>query len=349
MPFSYRDYYESDAVRRAREQLEQNSQYNESESVAKARDALREHENNKVEPWTGGTYGQALQNQIDKIANRKEFTYDLNADALYQQYKDQYITGGKYAMMDTMGQAAALTGGYGNSYASTAGNQAYQAYLQKLNDVVPDLYRLALDKYNQEGQDMKDMYNIYANQYGTEYGEYRDRVGDWNTEAARLSDQYYNEANMDYSRFADNRDYLSDYYNNERNFDYGQYSDAYQRAFANYQQQVAEQQYWASYNQRAAASAGSGSGNGGSGNAVAKYSQRVNSFLSHGVLNPSRFERAGGQAEIGGTTRQFGSYDDYFATYADYALKKGLINENDYEWLLDFVASGRYLDDRNYQ
>lgn len=252
MGFSYKDYYESEAVRKAREQLEQNSQYNESDDVIRARDALREHEDNKVEPWTGGTYDQALRDQIDKIANRKEFTYDLNADALYQQYKDQYITGGKYAMMDTMGQAAALTGGYGNSYASAAGNQAYQAYLQKLNDVVPDLYKLALDKYNQEGQDMKNLYSIYANQYDTEYGEYRDRVGDWNAEAARLADQYYNEANMDYSRFADNRDYLSDYYNNERNFDYGQYSDAYQRAFANYQQQIAEQQYWASYNQRQA-------------------------------------------------------------------------------------------------
>jgi hypothetical protein len=155
-------------------------------------------------------------------------------------------------MMDTMGQAAALTGGYGNSYASTAGNQAYQAYLQKLNDVVPDLYKLALDKYNQEGQDMKDLYGMYANEYGREYGEYRDQVGDWQDQADRLQNAYYNERDFDYSAFADNRDYQNNYYNNERNFDYGQYSDAYARAFANYQQQVAEQQYWASYNQRAA-------------------------------------------------------------------------------------------------
>lgn len=258
MAFSYHDYYESEAVRRAREEAQAHSEYNQSQSVQDAYNSWQQHQQNQVAPWTGGNYGQALQDQIDKINNRKEFTYDLNADALYQQYKDQYITGGKYAMMDTMGQAAALTGGYGNSYASTAGNQAYQAYLQKLNDVVPDLYRLALDKYNQEGQDMKDMYNIYANQYGREYGEYRDQVGDWQNQAALLQDQYYNEANMDYSQYADQRDYYANMYNNERNFDYGQYSDAYQRAFANYQQQVAEQQYWASYNQRAASS-GSGS------------------------------------------------------------------------------------------
>lgn len=274
MAFSYKDYQESEAVRKAREAAQANSQYNASEDVVKAREALASHEANRVEPWTGGNYGQALQNQIDKINNRKEFTYDLNADALYQQYKDQYITGGKYAMMDTMGQAAALTGGYGNSYASTAGNQAYQAYLQKLNDIVPDLYRMALDKYNQEGQDMKDLYNIYANQYGTEYGEYRDRVGDWNTEAARLSDQYYNEANMDYSRFADNRDYLTNYYNTERDTDYGQYSDAYARAFANYQQQVAEQQWAQEYalqQQQLWASMSRGSGSSSSSTKTRTY------------------------------------------------------------------------------
>lgn len=257
MGFSYRDYEESDEVRRAREELQQNSEYHASDQVNNAYDTWQTHLGNQVGPWTGGTYGQALQDQLNAIANRKEFTYDLNADALYQQYKDQYITGGKYAMMDTMGQAAALTGGYGNSYASTAGNQAYQAYLQKLNDVVPDLYKLALDKYNQEGQDMKDLYGMYANEYGREYGEYRDQVGDWQDQADRLQNAYYNERDFDYSAFADNRDYLNNYYNNERNFDYGQYSDAYARAFANYQQQVAEQQYWASYNQRASSGSGS--------------------------------------------------------------------------------------------
>ena len=292
MAFSYKDYYESEAVRKAREALEANSQYNQSQQVIDAYNAYQQHQQNQVSPWTGGNYGQAIQDQIAKINNRKDFTYDLNADALYQQYKDQYITGGKYAMMDVMGQAAALTGGYGNSYASTAGNQAYQAYLQKLNDVVPDLYRLALDKYNQEGQDMKDMLNIYNNQYNQEYGEYRDQVADWQTELARLQDQYYNEANMDYSQYADQRDYYANMYNNERNFDYGQYSDAYQRAFAAYQQQVAEQQYWASYNQRAAAAASSGSGNGYTQQEMqaAASSDRTTTFKAH-IMTPKEFER----------------------------------------------------------
>lgn len=243
MAFSFRDYAESDEVKRRRQQADQFSTYNEAQSVVDARNALTQHESNRVSPWTGGTYGAALKEAVDRINNREKFTYDMNGDALYKQYKDQYMNLGRMAMQDTMGQAAALTGGYGNSYAATAGNQAYQGYLSKLNDVVPQLYQLALDKYNQEGQDMYNRASLLGNMYGTEYGEYRDQVGDWNTEAARLSDRYNNERNFDYNAFANNRDYYTGRYDTERQWDYGLYSDAYDRGFANYQQGVAESQF----------------------------------------------------------------------------------------------------------
>ena len=81
--------------------------------------------------YTSQWQGQ-LSDAIGKILDRKEFSYDVNSDALYQQYKDRYVQGGKMAMMDTLGQAATLTGGYGNSYAQAAGQQAYQGYLQGL-------------------------------------------------------------------------------------------------------------------------------------------------------------------------------------------------------------------------
>lgn len=54
-------------------------------------------------------------------------------------------------MQDTMGQAAALTGGYGNSYAQGVGQQAYQGYLQQLNDNVPQLQAQALQTYQVGG------------------------------------------------------------------------------------------------------------------------------------------------------------------------------------------------------
>lgn len=118
--------------------------------------------------WT-----QQLNDSIDKILGRKEFSYDINGDALYQQYKDRYIQGGQMAMMDTLGQAATLTGGYGNSYAQMAGQQAYQGYLQGLNDKIPELYQLALDKYDREGDALYKQYSLLGAQEGQDYDRYQ--------------------------------------------------------------------------------------------------------------------------------------------------------------------------------
>ena len=260
MAFSYNNYVESDAVKKLREQVAQYETYKESQAVTDAYNAYKQYEANKVADWTGGTYGQSLKDQMDKINNREKFTYDLNGDALYQQYKDQYMTQGRLASADVMGQAAAMTGGYGSSYAATVGNQAYQGYLQKLNDVVPELYNMAYNKYQQEGQDMKDMYSMLKDAYNTEYGEHRDKVSDYNTTVSRLYDIWNNERNFDYSKFSTDRDYYNTAYNNERTYDYGQYNDAYNRAFGQYQQGVAEDQWNKEYTlQQSKASSPSGS------------------------------------------------------------------------------------------
>lgn len=202
--------------------------YSESDAVKKKAAELANHNANKVADWTGGAYGSALNEALNKIQNRQKFSYDLNADALYQQYKDQYVNQGKLAMQDTLGQASALTGGYGNSYAATAGNQAYQGYLQQLNNKVPELYQMALNQYNQEGANLKDQYAMLSDRYNQEYGEHQDRVARWNAD----------------------RDYLSNDYNNERSYDYGRYSDDRSNAFSSYQQQVAEDQWNRNYQEQ---------------------------------------------------------------------------------------------------
>ena len=102
------------------------AKYTESDRVRKLAEELTAFDGQKPEKWAGGTYGESLKDAMQKVLNRDKFQYDLNGDALYQQYKDRYIQQGKQAMMDTMGQAAALTGGYGNSYAQKAGQQAQQ-------------------------------------------------------------------------------------------------------------------------------------------------------------------------------------------------------------------------------
>ena len=195
------------------------SPYAESTKVKQYEYNLNNHNASKPGDYQSKYLGLADE-VLNNYMNREKFSYDINGDALYQQYKDKFMTQGKMAMQDTTAQAAAMTGGYGNSYAATVGNQAYQASLQNLNDVVPQLYQMAYDRYTQEGQDMLNQYNLLTDRDSIDYGRYRDTVSDWNAEREYLTALYNNERNFDYSVYSDNRD-----------FDYGVYSDDRTLAF----------------------------------------------------------------------------------------------------------------------
>ena len=173
-------------------------------------------------PIYANSYEDEIREVYDSIVNREKFTYDVNADALYNQYKDQYVSLGKLAMQDTMGQAAAMTGGYGNSYAASVGNQAYQSYLSQLNQVVPELYGMAYDRYRQEGQDLLNQYNMLGDMRDTEYNQYLNELNQyWNNVNyyKTLLDDAYNQG------YTANRDAYNMYID-ERNFAYQQQMDA---------------------------------------------------------------------------------------------------------------------------
>jgi hypothetical protein len=165
----------------------------ENNSVKQAEAKLQEQMAQKPGAYQSQWQAQ-LDATMDKILNREEFSYDMNGDALYQQYKDKYVAQGQKAMMDTMGQAAALTGGYGNSYAQMAGQQAYHGYLQDLNDQIPELYQLALSRYQAEGDDLTKQYGILADREADDYGRYQDQVSDWQAAVDRAQN------NLDYER-----------------------------------------------------------------------------------------------------------------------------------------------------
>ena len=230
--------------------------YKPSDTVAQAEALLQQQLAQKPGAYTSAWQTQ-LNDIIQKIQNREKFSYDLNGDALYQQYKDQYTTQGKLAMMDTMGQAAAMTGGYGNSYAQTAGQQAYQASLQQLNDVVPELYQLALSQYNQEGDDMYNQASLLAGMEEQDYGRYRDQMSDYYTELDRLTEDARYKAENEYGKWSD-----------QTNLDYGIYRDT-----------VADQQWQAQFDeakrqydeQMALSQSKSSGGSGGGGGYQSSY------------------------------------------------------------------------------
>lgn len=180
--------------------------------------ARRTQQNPSQTPQGANTNPMTSEDVMNQWMNRGPFQYDMNADAMYQQYKDQYMRQGRLAMQDTIGRASTLTGGYGNSYATAAGQQQYNEYLAGLNDKALELSQMAYQRYQDEGDKLKDA-------YGMLYGRERDAVADeqwqkqfdegvrqYDLNRADQREQFAMEYNLDVKKFEEDcRRYGLDY------------------------------------------------------------------------------------------------------------------------------------------
>ena len=223
--------------------------YQEGERVQSAYNDYNQLKQNAPQAYVS-PYQQQLDDIYQKITTRQPFKYNINGDMLYQNAKEQYQQLGKQAMVDTIGQATQLTGGYGNSYAQNAGNQAYQQYLLKLNEQIPDYYRLAMERYNMEGDQLNNQYSLARDRESENYNRYRDTVSDYNNNLQLALNAYGKERDNDYGQYADALSYWQnmagaenkDYWN-QANFDYQKAQDALAQANWERQQAFNEMKY----------------------------------------------------------------------------------------------------------
>lgn len=129
----------------------------------------------KISAEYEGKYDQQLADLYNQITKRKPFEYNSEDDMLYQQYVDRYTKGGKMAMEDTMGKAAALTGGYGNSYGQRVGQQTYDEYMTGLNDQAATLMQQAYQRYMDEGDQLTKQYSMLGQLAADDYGKWADQ------------------------------------------------------------------------------------------------------------------------------------------------------------------------------
>ena len=231
--------------------------YQRSDRVNEYYNKTRNLEKNKPDEFES-KYEDQISSILDNIMNRPKFSYtseDMVNDDLYKMYRDQYMRQGNLAMRDTMGNAAALTGGYGNTYASAAGQQAYDNYVAQLNNKALDFYDRAYQRYADEGQNLYNQMNVVTGLDNTDYQRYRDGVND-----------YYNDLN-----------YYNGRYNQEYGYDYGEYqdrvaADQWAQEFAFQKQQAAQEQanWEAEMALRRQAAASSGGGRGRSSRSSSK-------------------------------------------------------------------------------
>lgn len=183
-----------------------NSKYSEDldKILGSITDAITNAPTISMPGYSAPTYNPQYDAQIDellnKLLNREEFSYNEELDPLYQQYKDLYTKQGQLAMEDTMGQAAALTGGYGSTYSQAVGQQMYNAYLQKVTEMLPEFYDRAYGKYRDEGQNMKDLYGMYIDRDQVDFQRYQQEVANaemaYQAAAAAASMAYQQQDNI---------------------------------------------------------------------------------------------------------------------------------------------------------
>ena len=213
--------------------------YTQSSDIAAAKKAVKDWEASKPQEYKG-LYQEQIDLLLDKILNGEKFSYDVNADELYKQYKDQYVRLGQNASEDTLGQAAALTGGYGSSYGVTAGGQAYQAYLNGLLDKIPELENTAYGKYVDEQNKEQNRLSLLMGMDKNDYSRYKDSVMDYWSEGDYLWDKLSYMSDDEWTKFVHSiSQYNSDrdYKFNQDKFDYQKTQDAL--AQENWQKQYA--------------------------------------------------------------------------------------------------------------
>ncbi len=119
-----------------------------------------------------------IDEMLNQILNRDDFSYDAQSDPLYQQYAEMYRREGDRAARDTLAEVATGAGGM-NTYAMTAAMQANNYYNSQLNDKIPELYQLAYDMYLNDKESKVQDLGILQDMDATQYNRYRDTINDW--------------------------------------------------------------------------------------------------------------------------------------------------------------------------
>jgi murein L,D-transpeptidase YcbB/YkuD len=104
-------------------------------------------------------YEDAQQSLIDALS--QSFSYDSEADPSWQSYRQAYLREGQRAYEDSLGAAAANTGGIASTAAITAAQQAQNYYNAQAADKKADLYQQAYENYLAARQESASELEVY--------------------------------------------------------------------------------------------------------------------------------------------------------------------------------------------
>ncbi len=199
-------------------------EYEKSQAVKDAENKLTQWESTKPDEYKS-KYDSQIEGLVKEILSRDDFRYDMQSDPLYQQYRQLYTENGQKAMRDTVGQASALTGGYANSYAVTAGSQAYADYLDQLNGIALELRDRAYEMYSDEGDRLIEDVTLLRGLDGDDYEKYLNTLEQYYSDGDYLLKKLSQMSDSEFDAFLSQ----VDAWENDRDFDFKKLQDELDR------------------------------------------------------------------------------------------------------------------------
>ena len=162
------------------------------------------------------SYDPEMRALIDQILNSN--LADWKQGDQYAALKDQYAANGEMGMNDLLGQVSSRTGGLASSYAASVANQEYNDWMSKLEQAAQEMYQ-------QDRSDKLNSLGVLNDAYSREYGEYGDKLNQWNTDRNfayqqaqdALANQWkqkewdYNMSQDEYNRLAQQAEIMASY------------------------------------------------------------------------------------------------------------------------------------------
>ena len=136
--------------------------------VGKAAESVSGASTTQVPSIGDSDYAKRMNSALNKLG-AMNFHYNANNDPLYKQIKQNYKNTVGDVIDNTMGSYAGMTGGMPSSFATSAAAQAGAQHLQKADDMIPELYQLA---YNKFSDDKADLYKQFGIMQGLEEQAY---------------------------------------------------------------------------------------------------------------------------------------------------------------------------------
>lgn len=239
--------------------------YKQGAMVSEAQKVLDDWESNKKPTDYTSPYADKINQQLDAILKGEKFSYDFNVDPIYRQMQDNFVKQGDLAMQNASAQAAALSGGYGSSYGTTAATQAYLQNMDELNDSALKLREQAYQAWIAQEEKKRQDLALLQQQEADAYGKHRDEVSDYNAERDYLYSKLVNEQNMDWSKhlqensnFENDREYQEALRQYMEQFDYQKERDKIADDYQRERDKVQDEQWQKSYELSKASKSSSG-------------------------------------------------------------------------------------------